>query len=154
MRLYRLTPKASAADAFSGEGSRRFGGRWNLKGTPVVYASNSPALAALEALVHFKRATAPLHYLYTVEVPDGAITDLKPLPAGWDDEEFAPTGPSCIAGSLWAASQRSLALLVPSAVVQVDSYNVILNPLHPDFRSLKPSKPKRFTFDSRLVRHK
>jgi hypothetical protein len=34
-----------------GEGARLAGGRWNPKGTPVIYASQSEALAYLEVLV-------------------------------------------------------------------------------------------------------
>jgi RES domain-containing protein len=34
------------------EGARLTGGGWNLRGTPVIYASESPTLAALEVMVH------------------------------------------------------------------------------------------------------
>ena len=40
------------ADAFTGEGARRAGGRWNHAGTAMVYTAGSLALAALEVLVH------------------------------------------------------------------------------------------------------
>ena len=35
-----------------GEGARRFPGRWNAGGAPMVYLAESLALAALEILVH------------------------------------------------------------------------------------------------------
>jgi len=37
-----------ADDAFSGEGARRHGGRWNSRGRSVVYAASSVPLASLE----------------------------------------------------------------------------------------------------------
>jgi RES domain-containing protein len=42
-----------------GEGARRYGGRWNQRGTAVVYASASASLAALEHLVHVDPEDAP-----------------------------------------------------------------------------------------------
>ena len=41
--------------AMSGEGARRYGGRWNPPGLPAVYLAESRALAALEILVHAPR---------------------------------------------------------------------------------------------------
>jgi RES domain-containing protein len=43
--------------AFDGEGARLEGGRWNSPGTPIVYTSDSAALAALEMLVHLGRSS-------------------------------------------------------------------------------------------------
>ncbi len=49
---WRIFKPKHAAAAFTGEGARLYGGRWNSKGTAVVYAAGSAALAALELLVH------------------------------------------------------------------------------------------------------
>ena len=49
MLLYRISKSKYAKD-LSGEGARRAGGRWNFKGTPVVYTADSTALATLETL--------------------------------------------------------------------------------------------------------
>ena len=57
MRVFRICRKAHAA--FDGEGARLYGGRWNRRGTAVVYASESLALAALELLVHAEPALLP-----------------------------------------------------------------------------------------------
>ena len=42
----RLVLSKYAESAFDGQGARLFGGRWNSKGTPMVYAASSLALAA------------------------------------------------------------------------------------------------------------
>ena len=47
---WRIVKPYRVADAFAGEGGRLFGGRWNSVGTPMAYAAESKALAALEIL--------------------------------------------------------------------------------------------------------
>ena len=49
---WRITKRKHARNAFSGEGAREFGGRWNNPGTAVVYTAQHQSLAALEMLVH------------------------------------------------------------------------------------------------------
>jgi RES domain-containing protein len=40
MRFWSICRRWFAADAGTGEGARLYGGRWNSRGVPVVYASN------------------------------------------------------------------------------------------------------------------
>ncbi len=40
-RVWRLVTARYAETAFSGEGARRYGGRWNPKGVPVIYTAGS-----------------------------------------------------------------------------------------------------------------
>jgi RES domain-containing protein len=40
------------ADDLSGAGAKQTGGRWNERGLPLLYASESRALACLETVVH------------------------------------------------------------------------------------------------------
>jgi RES domain-containing protein len=49
---WRIVKEERADAAMSGEGARRYGGRWNAKGTPAVYLSSSLSLAVLEILFH------------------------------------------------------------------------------------------------------
>ena len=49
---YRLVAPKWASTALSGEGARKFGGRWNTPGLSVVYLAESRALTSLELLVH------------------------------------------------------------------------------------------------------
>ena len=51
---WRMVQSHVADRAFSGEGARRYGGRWNSKGHGVVYTSGSISLAILEILVHIQ----------------------------------------------------------------------------------------------------
>src|SRR6266540_4232279 len=52
--VYRLVRKkyTKRADLLAGEGAALVGGRWNEKGTRLVYASSHVSLVTLEALVH------------------------------------------------------------------------------------------------------
>ncbi len=54
--VWRIVKKSRAGEAFSGEGARRYGGRWNHRGTAVVYVADSLSLAALELFVHIGSA--------------------------------------------------------------------------------------------------
>ncbi|MBP7442407.1 MAG: RES family NAD+ phosphorylase, partial [Thauera sp.] len=48
--VWRITTARFAAAAFSDEGARLHGGRWNPKGHGVIYTAESQSLALLEML--------------------------------------------------------------------------------------------------------
>jgi RES domain-containing protein len=150
MRAYRLTPKAHQATAFTGEGARLAGGRFNHKGTRVVYCSESRALAALEMFVNLDPGFAPSDLVFiAVDVPDALITtlDIAKLPAGWRDYP-APDAVKDM-GTAWVTAATSAALLVPSAVMPEEK-SLLLSPEHPDLRRVKIGKPSKFTFGRRM----
>jgi len=39
VNAWRITKRKHARDAFTGEGAREFGGRWNNPGTATVYTA-------------------------------------------------------------------------------------------------------------------
>ena len=78
MRIYRLTASRYVATAFSGEGTRRVGGRWVPVGYPIVHASTSIALAVLETLVHVDSSVMPAHRVIAVDIPEAV-----PVTATW-----------------------------------------------------------------------
>ena len=85
--VFRVVKEKHASDAFTGEGSRRFGGRWNKEGTPVVYTSESLSLAALEQFVHLGSHGLMIPFVYfKVSIPSSVkIITLKnkDLPTDW-----------------------------------------------------------------------
>jgi RES domain-containing protein len=153
MRVWRICKAEHAATAFSGEGATLYPGRWHREGTPVVYTSESRALAAMEQLVHLHRSRLPPNFVcFAVDVPDGlAIAEVRvqDLPAGW----HAHPGPTELQeiGTRWAASGEGVCLKVPSAVVPGE-HNFLLSPRHPDFGRLAIGAPEPFAFDARLTR--
>jgi len=149
--LWRLIKKALKAEAFSGEGALLAGGRWNLAGTPVVYLSESLSLAALELFVHLPVAARRIEFVsFEVRVPDAVkIDDLDEarLPKVWREEPVPEETQKL--GSEWVKSGAALLLRVPSVVVPIER-NFVLNPAHPDYKALKISPPKPFSFDPRM----
>jgi RES domain-containing protein len=138
-------------NAFSGEGARRFGGRWNSPGVAVVYLSEHQSLAALEIFVHLQPLVPHDKYLaYFVEWDEAQMETLSPkkLPLDW---RASPPGPATMQlGDQWIREARSVVLAVPSAILSAER-NFLLNPAHPKFRQLRLRKPVEFTFDNRLV---
>ena len=77
-----------AANDLSGTGAKMSGGRWNSKGTPIVYCATNIALATLETVHYLRNGGLPFNrYLVRIDVSDGvwaARQVLDPLPGGWD----------------------------------------------------------------------
>jgi RES domain-containing protein len=151
---WRITKRKHAKSAFSGEGAREFGGRWNNPGTAVVYAAQSQSLAALEMLVHLDSAELLEKYvLIAVEFDQSLVrpVDAAALPRHWRSEP--PPAELRSIGDNWAVAGSSAVLQVPSALVPGEN-NFLLNPEHRDFASLQFGKPLAFRFDPRLASHR
>lgn len=152
MIVYRLSKQAYIHD-LSGRGAELNGGRWNSKGTAVVYTSSSRALAVLEVAVHTPLGFMPADYfMATIELPNNADV-FKPgvdqLPEKWNSNPLIKATQQI--GDGFVKVNKYLALQVPSATVTGD-FNYLLNPLHPDFKAVKIINIDFFEFDSRLFK--
>ena len=152
MRVYRLS-KEKYKDDLSGAGAEKFGGRWNNKGTRMVYTADSRALAKLEVAVNLALHRIPKNYFLTIiELPDAEVLDYDiKLLKGKHWKNNPPIKFTQSEGDHFVASGKSLALKVPSAVVEGD-YNYIINPAHPKITKLKIVSTEKFSFDMRLFR--
>jgi RES domain-containing protein len=152
MRIWRICRARYAAEAFSGDGARRFGGRWNTPGVPMVYASTSLALAAIELFVHLEPNQQPDDLVsIAAKLPKGEpALRLEPekLPRGWWTDDFEPLR---VQGDQWIRNAASIAIQVPSAALRVE-WNVLVNPLHPKIAQIKIESPQPFHFDARMFR--
>lgn len=151
--VWRIAVDAPAytADDVSGAGAKITGGRWNRKGTPVVYCATSIALATLETVHYLRAGGLPFNrFLVRVELPETvwhARQILDPLPGGWD---AIPAGLAARrAGDAWIASCASALLLVPSVIVP-DECNVLINPAHADAGAIVATTLKRWFYDPRF----
>jgi RES domain-containing protein len=150
--VWRIVQRKFVKTAFTGEGARLFGGRWNTPDRAVIYTAQSQALAALEILVHLDSEELLRHYLaIPVTIPPHLIERLSPssLPKNWRAYP-APHGTRAI-GDAWLARAAAAVLQVPSVVIPSES-NFLLNPTHAQFTKLRIGKPVPFLFDARLTR--
>ncbi|MEO8409000.1 MAG: RES domain-containing protein [Propionivibrio sp.] len=151
LTVWRLVTARFADSAFSGEGARRYGGRWNHKGVPMVYTAGAQSLAMLEMLIQDQ----PLRARYVI-IPATLVKGLKvehitpeQLPTDW--RSLAAREHLQTIGTDWAKRRSSAVLAVPSAVIPSET-NYLLNPQHPSFAKIEVGKPEDFVTDLRLMR--
>jgi len=127
---WRLDKNMHASTWDSGLGAERNGGRWNSRGTRVVYASLDPSTAVLEVAVHvtFRTLDKVAHKLTSFEVTDPSLVHVvRP--------EDVPN-PRWLLPGIPSAGQREFGdhlisthafIVIPSAVSR-HSWNLIFNP--------------------------
>lgn len=150
MRVWRLVHARYAADAFTGEGAARYGGRFNGAGVPVVYTSGSLSLAMLELIVQVGSPHRLSDFVYLTADFDSSLVEhlADPLPRGWDVLPYRSTSQKL--GDEWVSNGRSAVLRVPSVVVPGE-FNYLINPHHSDFDAIQISDPQPAPFDHRLT---
>ena len=151
LTVWRLTTARFARSAFSGEGARLYGGRWNRKGVRLVYTAASQSLAMLEMLVQDEPPRAR-YVMIEARIPSAVTIDrigVDDLPANWRD--IAVREKLQAIGTKWVRKQSAAVLAVPSALIAAET-NYLFNPLHPDFRLIRIGKPHKFVTDLRLIR--
>ena len=149
MYVYRLG--SSRYPANEGLGASLYGGRWNYKGTPIIYCAASRALCALEVLANADELAAD-YVITPIGVPEDlnvARRSIESLPLNWDSSE--PVVETRNIGTDWANGSVTAVLIVPSAIIARE-YNYLLNPRHPDFGKIQFFSPEPFHFDHRLGR--
>jgi RES domain-containing protein len=110
-------------------------------------------LAVLEYTVNYRRrGWVPATVLGRAVVPASVrvkTISIDELPANW----FAASPPLQLQsiGGEWLERGETAVLKVPSAIV-IEEWNYLLNPLHADFRKLRMSASKPFSFDQRVAR--
>ena len=150
MIVFRLS-KSLYANDLSGRGAEKAGGRWNSKGIPMVYTSESRALCTTEIAVHTPLGILPLDYvIIAIEIPNSvAIQHIKPeaIPNDWKSLPHSHSTQEM--GDAFINDNGFAVMKVPSAVVQGE-YNYLLNPAHKDFKKIKVKLIEPFEFDERL----
>lgn len=150
--VWRITTARFAATAFSGEGARLYGGRWNPKGFEMVYTAESRSLALLEMMVQ----DAPLRARYVLipaQLPETlSITSVGVADLAADWRLINRRDALQRIGRDWLAQGRSAVLAVPSAVLPAER-NYLLNPRHPDFAKIIMGEPEALETDLRLMRN-
>jgi RES domain-containing protein len=151
MIVYRLAKGKNRRD-LSGKGAEIYGGRWNSKGTAILYTSQSRALAFAEVSMHIPLGIIPKDYfLVSIQIPDKAsvlkLTE-EDMPADWRSNPHSHSTQKI--GDEFVRLGKFLALRVPSAVVPGE-FNYLVNPAHPMMSEVKVEKVEPFEFDSRFA---
>ena len=147
IRSWRVFHKDYVDDPVSGKGASQVGGRWNSRGTPVVYSSATFALAQLEHGLDPDDDSLLKMYMQAIfEFDEKLVKHLDPadLPADWNTTKLSSSTRTI--GDAWYQDQDSAVLCVPSAV-DPDQCNYVINPHHPDFAKISVSEPKPLIAD-------
>lgn len=152
LNSWRIVKRKHASDAFSGEGARIFGGRWNSPGIPVVYTAENASLVVLVILAHFDKGHLLSHYVMVqVKFEEDLVVTLEEedLPHEW--REYTVSMELMAIGDRWVREAHSAVLSVPNTIVPIER-NYLLNPQHSDFSKIEIGEPIPFSIDARLAR--
>ena len=148
MRCFRIGDPEGRFPIYSGEGAALAEGRWHERGQEVIYTSEHYGTAMLEKLAHYNGVLPPNQHFVTIEIPGGTSYEevTKDSLPGWDDRDGRVSRPF---GARWLRQRRSAILIVPSYVSR-EELNLLINPAHPDARSIRPGREKPVRWDARL----
>jgi RES domain-containing protein len=114
-----------------------------------TYLQLYPAVlgSMLYDVLHITEGWGPLQVV-EIEIPRGIsyeeLTEAN-VP-GWHEANCVEARTF---GARWFEERRSCILLVPSVVARLDR-NILINPRHPDFAHIRPSRERPIWWDGRL----
>jgi RES domain-containing protein len=151
LKSWRIVKAAYKNKAFTGDGARMYGGRWNSRGISVIYTAGSLALASIEMVVNLPSPKLLESFVrIPVRFKSNMVEELpvSELPPDWQSCPISP-GTRDI-GDRWIKEQRSVVFKVPSVVVP-EEFNFLINPAHSDFNKIEIGSPVVYHFDPRLA---
>jgi RES domain-containing protein len=112
----------------SGEGGKRAANRWNKRGRPIVYLSETASGVLLERMVHLwdDEGFRDLLDLIHIDYPSNAEyeeVDEGQLPVNWSEDWSVTQN----VGDSWLERCKTALLVVPSAIMPY-TRNFLLNP--------------------------
>jgi RES domain-containing protein len=138
------TARRKYAD-LSGQGGLYNSGRWHSQGLPVIYTAEHPALALLEVRVNLDVSAEflpPDYVMIKILVPEGLAVFASHI-------EPSDSAAASRTGGEWLEKAETPLKRVRS-VLAPESYNVLINPLHPNAAAISVLELMPFTFDPRL----
>jgi RES domain-containing protein len=148
MLLWRISNHAT----LEGEGGLIASARWHTQGYPILYLSETPAGALVEVLVHLELDPAhmPRSYkLLKAEAPNDISRQeigKAVLAQNWTQDPLATR----TLGDEWLRSRATALLRVPSAIVP-ETFNLLLNPHHPEAGRVRIVSHRDYPWDKRLL---
>jgi RES domain-containing protein len=151
MKVYRLAVHEYCDT--SGEGAKIYGGRWNLPGSPAIYAGSSISTSLLERLTIdpelFSSERYVLYSIMEITVPNELIFSPKEgdMPIDWN--HIPPVRASQTYGKDLLKS--GIVCFAITSVLDPSSLNYVINPLSEKFQLLE-FKVYRLKLDKRILR--
>ena len=151
MFLWRISNHST----LDGSGGLHASARWHTQGHAVVYLATSPAGSLVEVLVHLEldpRHLPASYQLLKAEAPDATATlriEAGSLPDNWRDN----AGSTRALGDEWLRAGKTALLEVPSAILP-ETFNLLLNPRHPEARRVAVLWHQPFPYDRRFFKVK
>lgn len=130
MLAYRVEKEKYVPSVLNGMPGEVASFRWNTKGHPIIYASESRSLALHEKGGNMSKPFYGLpafYVLVAIELPDAPYRKIFPkdLPEGWNRVEAYHQATQEIGDQF--TSSDELAIFVPSTIVRGE-FNVLVNP--------------------------
>jgi RES domain-containing protein len=147
--------RISNHSTLDGRGGLHASARWHSQGHAIVYLASSPAGALVEILVHLELDPQRLPSSYKMlkaDVPDDALPgriDASSMPDNWRDNLTLTRN----LGDEWLIAGSSALLEVPSAILP-ETFNLLLNPRHPDAQRVSVLWHQPFPYDRRFFKVK
>jgi RES domain-containing protein len=145
--------RISDYSTLDGAGGLSFSGRWHNAGQRIVYCAPNPATALLEVLLHTEidMGDVPVNFRYLeIDAPEALAVedaDTRALARSWRTDPLSTRR----AGDQWLQSNRTALLRVPSVIVPA-TWNVLINPRHPESREIRVIRTHSHGRDVRLLR--
>lgn len=144
--------RVSNYSTLDGIGGLYAAGRWHTKGRSVLYCAQNPATALLETLVHMEiEAEDRPDRFQGLRIEGSDSLSIERIGIGKLAENWAKDlliTQEC--GDRWLQEKRSLLLEVPSVLVP-ETWNILVNPLHPEVSQLQITKTYHHPLDTRLI---
>lgn len=147
LRAYRIGDPSGAHEIYSGEGAKKYPGRWNVNGQALIYSAEYYSTAMLEKLVYTGELPPNQHFI-EIDIPAGVSYEVvtKDSLKGWSEHNGAA---SKAFGGRWLAEARTAILIVPSVVARMER-NILINPQHPEAMRIRPGLEQPVWWDKRL----
>lgn len=125
--------------------------RWNSRGSFMIYAAGSRALACLENIVHRSgEMSGKIYKVMLIEIPASLqIQEIKKASLHKDWKNLTNYSYCQQMGNQWLKEGNSAILKVPSVIID-EEFNYLINPQHNQFKKIKLANVEEFSFDVRF----
>ena len=125
--------------------------RWNSRGSFMIYAAGSRALACLENIVHRSgEMSGKIYKVMLIEIPASLeIQAIKKSSLHKDWKSLTNYSYCQQKGNQWLKEGATCILKVPSVIID-EEFNYLINPQHNQFKKIKLADVEEFSFDARF----